>query len=371
MACAFRAAHLLFAGSVVVAGPFDARAAGLYAVLCAVSAVVYGPALVRGRLRPAPMWADVLLTGCLLPGAGVAVLGEGPAVTPHGWLMVPALSAAAAAVVVLGRRGTAVAVVLLLATSGALYRAVPGSDPEELLAHGAALLQCVAMAAAAWWYLHRQGVSLDAAQERAVVAEAARARQAERAAHHAALHDTVLATLSTIAAGRVDANAQAVRDRCAREAAYLRRLVQLDEGTHRRSATAPAGVTGAGTALEEVVRSAEGLGLTVRTQYHAVPDVPADVAEALAAAVREALNNVRRHAGTSAAYCTVMGRAGGVAVTVADRGVGFDPSDAAALLTAGTGLRRSVHGRMAAVGGTAEVDSRRGEGTVVELRWPA
>src|SRR5690606_41940090 len=77
-----------------------------------------------------------------------------------------------------------------------------------------------------WWYLRRQGSRLDAATAQAVAAEAARARYAERIAHHRALHDTVLATLTAIASGRADPAAPPVRERCAREAAYLRRPIQ-------------------------------------------------------------------------------------------------------------------------------------------------
>ncbi|MFJ3875913.1 ATP-binding protein [Streptomyces sp. NPDC090077] len=367
-AALFRLAHLIAAAGVVFEGPVDGRSVVLLACAGAVSVVLYVPALVRGWFSGPGVWADVLVTGCCLPWVAVAVVGEGQAVAPHGWLMVQSLSAAAAAVVAFGWRGTALALALLLATSLGMHGVVPDSDPEGVLDHVSAVATSVALTGGVWWYTRRQGILLDAAHDRAVAAEAARARQAERTAHHAALHDTVLATLTTIGAGRVDANAPAVRERCAREAAYVRRLVESGD------VPSPGGAADARAALEEAVRRAEGLGLTVKAQYHAVPDLPREVAEALAAAVSEALNNVSRHAGTDTAYVTAVGGArGGVEVTVADRGTGFDASGAGGSRGAagGTGLRRSVRGRLAAVGGAADVDSRPGEGTAVELRWPA
>jgi signal transduction histidine kinase len=52
---------------------------------------------------------------------------------------------------------------------------------------------------------------------------------------------------------------------------------------------------------------------------------------------------------------------------VADDGVGFDP---AAIGAHRFGLALSVHDRMDAAGGYAVVESARGGGTVVRLRWP-
>ncbi|WP_219691680.1 sensor histidine kinase, partial [Streptomyces anatolicus] len=366
----FRIAHLVYAADVVATGPSDWRSVGLLAAVGAVTLLLYGSALLRGWFHPRWVWADVLLTGCVFPWVAVAAIGDGPAVEPHGWLMVQALSSAAAAMVALGLRGAAWAVLLLLSTSLSVYEVVASPTLPALFDHFTAVVEAAALAGAGWWYLRRQGSRLDLAQERAVVAETARARQAERVAHHAALHDTVLATLTTIAAGRVDANAPAVRDRCAREAAYLRRLVQAYEEPPRHSGLPAPGGMSTWAALEEAARSAESLGLKVTAQYDAVPDLPREVAHALAAAVSEALNNVHKHARTPLAYLTVFGSTGGVEVVVADRGIGFDTSDRSHR-RAGTGLRRSVHGRMAAIGGSAEVDSRPGEGTVVELRWPA
>ena len=45
-----------------------------------------------------------------------------------------------------------------------------------------------------------------------------------------------------------------------------------------------------------------------------------------ALAVTEALNNVVKHAGVGEAWVTALGSRGGVTVTVAERGRGFDPA---------------------------------------------
>ncbi|MCB5163378.1 hypothetical protein LG634_00730 [Streptomyces bambusae] len=380
---------------------------GLFAVAVASSLVLYATAHGRGWFARRWVWTDVVLTGCVLPLVAVALAGGGTGDGPpaeranaagYGWLFLLGGSSSAAAGTALGVRWGAAAVGLLLATPLAADLWMAGTwqlpDPGTLR-HLNSVAASAVMCRVFWWYLRRQGSLLDAAVAKAVSAEAQRARQAERMAHHRALHDTVLATLTTIASGQIDANAPQVRERCAREAAYLRRLVQVEdqaadpgpgEGPDMRTQTATGERTAAEevsvtAALEEAVRSAECLGLKVTAQYHAVPEVPGPVAAALAAAVTEALNNVRRHAGTGHAYLTATGTGpdGAVRVTVVDRGAGFDPAAAPAGTGAsapagtctGTGLRRSIHVRLAAAGGRSEVDSAPGEGTRVELRWPA
>jgi signal transduction histidine kinase len=92
----------------------------------------------------------------------------------------------------------------------------------------------------------------------------------------------------------------------------------------------------------------------------------------MAYAVREALVNVATHAGTGQAWVDVNlagpPAAGGVRVTIRDDGVGFDPS---AVDPARLGLRRSITERVADLGGRASVRSQPGQGTVVNLYWPA
>lgn len=344
-------------------------------VALTVSALLFGTARSHGWFTAWPALADLVLVGCVLP----FVVYSGGAHRPAevAWAMLLGGSASAASAVALPRLpAVAGAVAALLATHAAGYW-LTDADVAVVVAHLNAIVASAVMARFFWWYLRRQGSRLDAATAQAVAAEAARARYAERIAHHRALHDTVLATLTAIASGRADPAAPPVRERCAREAAYLRRLIQ--QQTDEEAATCrPRGTTADGpaaspatAAVERAVHSAECLGLRVTAQYHgleALTGLPADVATALGAALTEALNNVLRHAGTGRAYVTVTGSPDGTArVTAVDRGVGFDP----ATVTKGLGLRSSVAARMREVGGSADIDSAPGEGTRIELRWPA
>jgi len=92
--------------------------------------------------------------------------------------------------------------------------------------------------------------------------------------------------------------------------------------------------------------------------------VPADVADAFAGAVAEALENVVRYAGTERTAIVLRDENNVVRVTVADEGRGFEPA-----LVSGFGLREDLEGRMAAARGSSVVRSRPGAGTEVHLEW--
>jgi signal transduction histidine kinase len=86
--------------------------------------------------------------------------------------------------------------------------------------------------------------------------------------------------------------------------------------------------------------------------------------EGLLAAVREAAHNAARHAGVPEVAVYVEVEADKVTAFVRDRGKGFDLD---AVEPGRLGVRESIVGRMARVGGRAEVHSRPGEGTEVML----
>ncbi|WP_156724694.1 sensor histidine kinase [Streptomyces apocyni] len=360
----YRGSHLMIGLVAVVQHQRDRPAAWvLLAVAVACSVLVHGLARVRGWFDRRAVAVDVLVTGCALPFAAYAWADtrQAPAIA---WTMVLGGSASAVAAVTFRRWAAAVGAVLLIALTHVVGYQLVEAEVAVVGGHLNAILSSAVITRVFWWYLRRQGRLLDAATEQAMRAEAGRARYAERIAHHRALHDTVLATLTTIAHGAVDANAPEVRRRCAREAAYLRRLVQQnpdDDAATRQDV---------GAALEGAVRETEELGLRVTTQYHALPTVPPDVATAFGDAVREALNNVLRHSGTGRAFLTATGDDGHLLVTVVDQGAGFDPGRVTVGAAGGFGLPRSVHARMRDSGGAAEVDSAPGEGTCVALRWP-
>jgi signal transduction histidine kinase len=197
--------------------------------------------------------------------------------------------------------------------------------------------------------------------ERRIRAE--EARRADEREQHRQLHDTVLSTLTMVAAGAFAGPSPALTAQAARDLSVLRGLADAPPGPGAAGAAAPlADLT---PALERAVAGAAGL--TVRLRLAPVT-LPAAVADQLAACVGEALRNVERHAGTSQADVTVAGGAGRAVVEVSDRGRGFDPG---ATLPSRRGIRESITGRMEAAGGRAAIASRPGAGTTVTVSWPA
>ncbi|MDX6398504.1 MAG: hypothetical protein QOJ43_1912, partial [Gaiellaceae bacterium] len=108
-------------------------------------------------------------------------------------------------------------------------------------------------------------------------------------------------------------------------------------------------------------------------ELHGVPvelvrtgDVPLDErVESLVLAAREAMANAARHSGAEQVSVFVDVGDDDIAVYVRDRGSGFDTETVAERKH---GLAESIRGRMARVGGSADVTSTLGEGTEVELR---
>ncbi|MGV9271094.1 ATP-binding protein [Kitasatospora sp. NPDC003701] len=123
-------------------------------------------------------------------------------------------------------------------------------------------------------------------------------------------------------------------------------------------------------ALMEAVEHFSDLGLLIEETVRVRSTPPPEVAAAVEAAVVEALNNVRAHAGPAARVVVLFahGEEGGdaVSVVVRDRGAGFDP----AAVARGGGLGATFPA-LEALGGAVRVDSAPGAGTKVTLRWPA
>lgn len=220
---------------------------------------------------------------------------------------------------------------------------------------------------AAWLFAARLRLSARQADESAAAAltaqraqAATKARFEERTRQYRLLHDTVLSTLSTIARGGLDHRTREVRQRCAREADFLRGLI---------SAARDASPAGLSAALAQVGHDKAALGPRVHHSSDAVPQqLPCQVVTATAKGVREALNNVVKHAGTKEAWVTATGEPdGSIVVAVVDRGYGFDT----ATVRPGLGIAQSLRQRILEVGGQVVIDSEPGEGTCVEIRWPA
>ena len=194
--------------------------------------------------------------------------------------------------------------------------------------------------------------------ERQIRAE--EARRADEREQHRQLHDTVLSTLTMVAAGAFAGPSPALTAQAARDLRVLQGLAGAP--------AVPGGLVPLSDLRPELERAAASTGdLAVRLKLVPVT-LPSPVADHLVACVGEALRNVERHAGTGQAQVIVTGGAGWAVVKITDRGCGFDP---AATPPSRRGIRESITGRMLAVGGRAAIASRPGTGTTVTVSWPA
>ena len=194
--------------------------------------------------------------------------------------------------------------------------------------------------------------------ERRIRAE--EARRADEQDQQRQLHDTVLSTLTMVAAGAFAGPSPALTSQASRD---LRVLQGLEGAPGVPGGRAP--LTDLTPELERAAASTDGLAVRLRL----VPvTLPSPVADQVVACVGEALRNVERHAGTGQADVTVTGGTGWAIVEITDHGRGFDP---AATPPSRRGIRESITGRMQAAGGRAAIVSRPGAGTSVTVSWPA
>jgi len=138
-----------------------------------------------------------------------------------------------------------------------------------------------------------------------------------------------------------------------------------------REANEGGNANGAATDLRGPLQSLTDSAVEVATPAQPVR-LPSAVAEEVVAAVKAALDNVRRHAGPDArAWILLEEERDGVRVTVRDDGVGFPPERPAEAAEAGRlGIAQSMRGRIADCDGTTTIDSRPGQGTEVEFWIP-
>lgn len=173
----------------------------------------------------------------------------------------------------------------------------------------------------------------------------------------AMLHDTALQALEYLACDGYGAelDADTVRKVAANAA------VELRGNLLRLGAPEPCELV---SALEQVVSTAQRRGtVEVKMVTELNGSVYGAEAVALVGAVREALNNVHKHAQASTVLVRCETSEAGARIVVSDDGVGVDLAHA----VAGIGLRRSIVERMANTGGSACVMSEPGNGTLVTL----
>jgi signal transduction histidine kinase len=141
----------------------------------------------------------------------------------------------------------------------------------------------------------------------------------------------------------------------------------------RKSDSAPDVAPGASgeVDLRQIIMSAQTDRVTVSVPAQAVL-LDRTAAAELTAAMRAALDNVRRHCGEQTrAWVLVEDEPDQVRVTIRDDGQGIPDGRLAEAAAAGRlGVSHSIRGRLRDLGGSAIVSSVSGEGTEVELRLP-
>lgn len=371
-----RMAQYLTAGLAALSSDRSVYAApvvvfGLYGVAVVWSVGLFATALRGRRITGLVVAVDVLLMAVALVVVG-RLIAPGQAVAWANWTVAPA-NAAGLLAVVCGRQALVVPSVGLLV--GCYLAGVWPDLTAEMPAVGAVagnvgslvLFSTVAGLAAAWSRSSARTVdeahaaAIDANQKAAEAAariETVEAIARERLRQYRNLHDTVLSTLTVGAMGQIDLNAEHFRGQCDRDARYLRSLI---------TGSTDAVPTDLSTGLARIVRDVGALGLRINRNSTDLPaGVPSHVTDALLGATREALNNARKHAGTGQAWLTTRGDgAGGVRITVVDRGSGFEPS----AVQGGYGLLGSIRHRVIEAHGHCDITSTQGEGTTVEVSW--
>ena len=252
------------------------------------------------------------------------------------------------------------AVIRLTPAGGGLTPLKVSLDSLYAVILGGAILIIITMLRAA-------ATSVDEAQATALAGYAhavrAHAMEAERVRVDAIVHDSVLTTL--LYAARADTpEAQRLAATMASNAiGHLRdaALVLPDDGSTVR-------VSALAHSLREAIEQLEG-GFEITASRLGTRSIPTAVAEALQSAALQAAVNSINHAGEGTTRTVrITSSEGGVQITVADDGRGFDP---ALVPSERLGVRVSIIELIANLGGEAQVESAPGAGTTVVIRWPS
>ena len=299
--------------------------------------------------------ADLAVTaGLLLSTAAL----QYPAAMRHGvmpvtgiWVAGPVLAWA----VQYGRRAGAIAA-LILSGCDFLLR----SEKITVALNGVVLLL---LAGVVVGHLARLAAEVEAERQHAVEVEAT-SRERERLARD--IHDSVLQVLAMVQRRGAEAGGAA---------AELGRLAGQQEAALRSLvASVPVGAGPAATPsgdvdLRALVLPVQSDQVTVSAPAQSVR-LEKEAAGEMAAAIRAALDNVRRHCGErTRAWVLIEDEPGLVTVTVRDDGPGIPAGRLAEAAAAGRlGVSHSICGRLRELGGDATIRSVPSEGTEVELR---
>ena len=304
------------------------------------------------RRTPLLLSADLAVTaGLLLSTAALqypSAMRQGvPPVTAI-WVAGPVLAWA----VQYGRRAGVIAA-LVMSGCDFLLR----SEKIIVVLNGVVLLL---LAGVVVGHLARLAAEVETERRHVLEVEAA-SRERERLARD--IHDSVLQVLAMVQRRGAEAGG---------EAAELGRLAGQQEAALRSLVRPQAGGGPVGDVdLRALVLPIASDQVTVSAPAQAVR-LEKTAANELAAALRAALDNVRRHCGPRArAWVLVEDEPGLVTVTVRDDGPGIADGRLAEAAAAGRlGVSHSICGRLRDLGGSATIRSVPGEGTEVELRLP-
>jgi signal transduction histidine kinase len=270
------------------------------------------------------------------------------------WLAGPALAWA----VVGGARAGGVAAILIGSCVvvlrhqrlSAIYQSTALDGPIILL-----------MAAVLVGYIATLTARAERALQRATEIEAA-SRERERLAR--TIHDSVLQVLAMVQRRGAEAGGAA---------AEIGRLAGEQEAALRALMTSDGQVVSPAGELDLSAILAREASAVVSVVTPADPVLLAERrAEEAAAAVRAALDNVRRHCGDGArAWVLVDDEGAEVSVTIRDDGPGLPAGRLAEAAAEGRlGISHAINGRIRDLGGSVDIVSTPGAGTEVRLRVP-
>ncbi|MFO7169966.1 MAG: GAF domain-containing sensor histidine kinase [Chloroflexota bacterium] len=255
------------------------------------------------------------------------------------------------------------------------------------LMKGDQLLGIMNLATSDWDTFTPQDLQVISAVGYQIAATVERIRLAEQAMHMARVeernrlardvHDTLAQELAGIALQLEAADAllevapQRARERIRQALARTRESLEEARRSVLELRGGPLERGPLGEALQALARRvAEESGLQVTADIGPdVDPVPARVAEALYRIAQEGLANTRKHARAQSARITLRREGGRLALSVADDGRGIEaseppePGQGFGLI----GMRERAH----LIGGTLEVRSAPGSGTVIEVIVPA
>ncbi|GLW89590.1 sensor histidine kinase [Actinokineospora globicatena] len=332
-----------------------ARPTAVVLTVVAASSVLYLLGL-RRRWRP----GFVVVDACAL-----AVLALSTRWTiPPDWLaegkswLVPVITFACVAYQY--HLGRLLGAVLAVAVHAALVVGTVWALPEQAPIFGvvsACWSLVVSVLARILWTLVRRGgrmadVAMAAAERTRTERRVAAGLRSDERALTNALHDTAATTLLLVGSGQIGRGAEAeavLRDQAARDLAVLRAFGRRPPEQ-----------------VDLSLALAAALPPTVEVSCPARVRLPGHVATAVVDAIGEAVRNAVRHACADRIRVEVTTGPDGFHAVVRDDGVGFDQARVPA---AKRGVRESIVGRVAAVGGVVAIESG-AAGTSVELRWP-